>query len=257
MPWPRSADDFLALSHQQRTDVLLDALVDASEGQRGKNLLKSAITDWFPELIGLAPPPAGGFEPVQTKRHQAEDALEDAFAALMARGDIRAAQHGRTFCEITAQGKQRLASASLPNARRVTFAVGALVVVELHKALRVRGIDDLFRQGKFETALRDGATFLEDAIRTLGGYTSKEVGVGLCNKAFSSTGTLRDTTIHPAEADGWQQSFAGFFGVVRNRVGHRDFQYPSDKEALQHLMQLDRLTERLAELAALNGNQLT
>jgi hypothetical protein len=37
----------------------------------------------------------------------------------------------------------------------------------------------------------------------------------------------------------------GFFGAIRNQVGHQDFKHASDKEAFQALMLLDYLTEKL------------
>ncbi len=144
----------------------------------------------------------------------------------------------------------------MPDARRITFGRGALEHVELHPALQGQGIDDLFRQGRYETALRDGSTYLEDAIRTLGCFTNADVGTKLCGKAFSATGPLADNRLVAGERDGWQQLYTGYFGAVRNKVAHRSFKYATDKEAFAHLMQLDLLVVQLAATAHRLGQQL-
>ena len=172
-------------------------------------------------------------------------------------GDIREdPRSGRTFCQVTRKGRDRLQATTMPNARRVTFARHALGAIQLHPALRARSIDALFRQGKYETALRDGSTYLEDAIRALGGFQNNEVGTRLCGRAFSANGPLADPNLVAGERDGWQQLYTAFFGVVRNAVAHRDFQYASDKEAFGHLVQLDLLVEQLDATAARLGKQL-
>ena len=131
----------------------------------------------------------------------------------------------------------------------MTFARRALEGIELHVALQNRQVDAHFQQGKFETALRDGSTFLEDAVRSLAGLPSNLVGVKVMTTAFGAGGALWDSNMAGGEADGLRNLFAGFVGVIRNQLAHRDSKMPSHKEAFQALMLLDYLTEKLDEAA--------
>lgn len=219
MPLPSSAADYLALDHEQQADALLEALATCSDGDRGRNLINYLTQDgWFPGLVGFGGLPAGGFGPMQTERRAVTEALEEAYASLETGGDIRPDPgSGKTFCQVTGRGRARLQATTMPSARRVTFGRRVLEHVQLHSALQARDVDDFFRQGKYETALRDGSTYLEDAIRTLGGFQNSDVGAELCGKAFSASGPLADLNLVAGERDGWQQLYTGFFGAVRNR----------------------------------------
>jgi uncharacterized protein (TIGR02391 family) len=257
MPLPASAANYLALDQDQQADLLLDGLATCRENERGRNLIHFTLQRWFPALTGIGPMPAGGFGPMQAERRAAIDALEEAYSALESGGYIRAdPRAGKTFCQVTRKGNDRLNAARLPDARRVTFARRILEHVELHPALQAHDVDNLFRQGRYETALRDGSTYLEDAIRTLGGFADADVGTKLCGKAFSAAGPLADPALVSGERDGWQQLYTGYFGAVRNKVAHRTFRYASDKEAFSHLMQLDLLLEQLAVTANRMGTHL-
>jgi Protein of unknown function (Hypoth_ymh) len=139
----------------------------------------------------------------------------------------------------------------------VTFARHAFDGVELHVALRNRQVDAHFRQGKFETALRDGSVFLEDSIRTLANLDSTLVGGRLASAAFADGERLADMTTPAGERKGLLDLFRGFFGAIRNQVAHRDFRYASPKEAFQALMLLDYLTEKLGAAANRNGQRLS
>ncbi len=127
MPLPASAADFLALDHDQQADVVLGALASCAENERGRNLIVFASQRWFPALTGFGPQPASGFGAMQAERHAANEALEEAYAALESGGDIRPdPDSGRTFCQVTRKGHARLQATTMPNARRVTFARRAL-----------------------------------------------------------------------------------------------------------------------------------
>ena len=247
--WPADVDDFLVLDAQQQRNLMLAGLATCSDGQRGENFIIHRLGEWFPDLAGLAPLPADVLAR-QEKRHAADAAMRDAYSALMSEGVIRPdTRSGRTFCEVTATGRAAVAEAALPDGGRITFARRALAGIELHAALRSRGIDSHFMQGKFETALRDGSVFLEDSIRTLSTLPANTVGVKLASKAFSVSGKLTDPGQTPGEQAGLQGLCQGFFGFIRNQVAHQDFRYDSNKEAFQALMLLDYLTERLADAA--------
>jgi len=256
MKWPTDPADFLALDAEQQADVLLTGLADCPEGERGRNFYEARLSEWFYDLVsGVGNPQT--FPRLQQQRHQATEALEDAYSLLETRGLIRPdLNSGTTFCKVTSAGIARLEAGQLVDGARVDFARRALAATELHPALRKRNVAAHFRQGKFETALRDGATFLEDGIRTLGNVDSKLVGVNLVSKAFSDTGSLTDRSVPSGEQAGLQSLYMGFFGRIRNQLAHKDFQYVSHKEAFQTLMLLDYLTEKLGEAAGRLGRQL-
>ena len=127
----------------------------------------------------------------------------------------------------------------------------------LHPALESRQVGTHFRQGKFETALRDGSVFLEDSIRQVSGLGAGLVGVSLAAKAFATSGPLADPSRQPSEQAGLQQLFTGYVGFVRNQVSHKDFKYEDHKEAFQALMLLDFLVEKLDDAAMRIGKPLS
>jgi hypothetical protein len=173
--WPTDPQDMLAMDAEQRADWLLSELARVRENERGENLILFRLQSWFPELQNFGPSPAG-LDAMRARRDEAEEAMRDAYQALMTRGHIAPSpRDGRSFCRITQAGRDHLAALAAPEQDRISFARRALTVA-LHPALQRRHADTHFQQGKFETALRDGATFLEDAIRTLSGLPSSALG---------------------------------------------------------------------------------
>lgn len=249
MAWPSRPTDFLILDPEQQADLLLAGLLNCRENERGRNFILFRLNEWFSDLTSGMGAPAT-FPKLQAQRQQAMDALEDAYALLESRALIRSdPRSGKSFCQITAVGKAQIDAAHLPDAARVTFARRALDGLMLHPALCNRHVDTHFLQGKFETALRDGSTFLEDWIRTLSGLYVKLVGVKLASKAFSTASRLTDPNISAGEQVAAQHLYMGYFGGIRNQVAHRDFRYSSDNEAFQALMLLDYLTQKLEKAA--------
>lgn len=244
--WPDNVEEFLVLDADQQEDLLLAGLYTATDGERGQNFIHARLADWFPDLAQLAPLRAD-VPARKRQRQEAKDALFDAYFGLESEGSIRPDRDaGSTFCRVTKKGEARVKAAELPDAARVTFAGRALDGVDLHVALQNRQVDAHFRQGKFETALRDDSTFLEDAVRNLAGpQTAKLVGVNLMTTAFGASGALRDPSLKPGEADGLRNLYSGYFGMIRNQIAHKDFKFASHKEPLQALMLLDYLSEKL------------
>ncbi len=249
--------EFLGLDAEQQADLLLAGLGNCRENECGRNFLIFQLHEWFPEgIYGSVVRQSGARASV--RREDAEDALDDAYARLERQGFIRAnPRAGTTFCKLTDEGRAHLEAPMQPDAARVAFAHRVLEAIVLHPALESRQVGAHFRQGKFETALRDGSTFLEDSIRNLSSLDPRLVGVGLASKAFAQSGPLADPSLQASEQSGLQQLYVGYFGMVRNRVSHRDFKYAEPKEAFQALMQLDYLTEKLSLVAQKHGKQLT
>jgi Protein of unknown function (Hypoth_ymh) len=140
---------------------------------------------------------------------------------------------GGSFCEITEEGERKLAAASGNDPDRVAFAARALTV-DLHQALRNRHVDSHFRNGRFETALRDSSAFIEAEILRLSGLPAGTIGVQLAEQAFAaSKGKLADPGVQPGQATGLQRLFMGYFGAVRNLMAHTEFRYADPKEAFR------------------------
>jgi len=256
MALPIDPAEFLDLDVEQQADLLLAGLADCRENECGRNFLLFQLQAWYPE-VGYALGTTAISMEGRPRRDGVEDALEDAYARLESRGLIRPnPRAGNTFCKLTAEGEAHLGVAQQPDAARIGFAHKALEAIDLHPALEKRQVGAHFRQGKFETALRDGSTFLEDSIRSISGLDSRLVGVNLVSKAFAPSGPLADPGMQPAEQTGLQQLYMGFFGAIRNVVSHKDFRYAEPKEAFQALMQLDYLSERLGTATGRLGKTL-
>jgi hypothetical protein len=254
--FPADPDDFLNLDFEQQVDLLLAELAAASDGQRGTNLILSQLEFWFRDLTsGVGSPRAIGV--LKPKREETEARLRDAYAMLESRALIRPDPRQRAFCEITAAGEAHLKAQALPDMARVSFARRALDAFSLHPALQAQEVESHFLQGRFETALRDGSTYLEDAIRTVSGLAPRLAGVKLASKAFAPGGPLADPNRQAAEQTGLQQLFTGYVGAVRNLLGHQNFRYTENKKALHQLMLLDLLVGELAEAAARLNKTLT
>ncbi|HET7484311.1 MAG TPA: hypothetical protein VFJ64_02935 [Solirubrobacterales bacterium] len=192
MSLPDDPAEFLNLDAEQRADLLLSGLADCAENECGRNFLLFQLQAWFPEIghgIGMGVTVTTANQ--RPNRNAVEDALEDAYARLESQGLIRPnPRAGGTFCKLTPEGEAHVRAAQQPDAARIAFAHKALSGIILHPALEKRQVGSHFRQGKFETALRDGSTFLEDSIRRVSELDSRLVGVNLASKAFAPTGPL-------------------------------------------------------------------
>jgi hypothetical protein len=225
-------DRLLALDVEGASAWLLGQLAGAPPNERGQNFIYFRLDEWFSGTggFGAVQVRPTGFPLVDTaKRDQVKRLLEDAFGLLMARNLIVSdPSAGSTFCRLTASGEQQAARAAEPDQQRIAFAVNALTV-GLHPALQAINVETHFRQGKFETALRDSATYLEGAIRTLSGLPSTTLGVTLADQAFARHGPLADPIDHSGQQTGLQNLYKGFFGAVRNLLAHNNHRYTDAK----------------------------
>jgi uncharacterized protein (TIGR02391 family) len=252
-------DQLLALDVEGVSAWLLRELANAPPNEQGQNFIHFRLNEWFPGTGGFGPIQIGptGLPLVDiAKRDRVKCLLEDAYGMLMSRNLIVSdPSAGTSFCRLTAAGEQQAARATGPDQQRIAFAVDALRV-ELHPSLRARSVDTHFRQGKFETALRDGATYLEGAIRTLSGLPASTLGVKLADQAFARSGPLTDPSEHQGQQAGLQNLFKGFFGAVRNVIAHHNYRYADSKEALELLLLVDYLTTKLDAAAERLGKTL-
>lgn len=257
---PSIIDEILALDDDALALWLLGELDKAPPIEKGENYIGERLAEWFPgsKAIGAIKQldQTGLALASSTKPDLVERRLKEAYSSLMSRNWIRPdTGSGKRFCELTAQGQAQVAVAPGHDQKRMGF-VAKVLTIDLHPALQARHIDSHFRQGRFETALRDSSAFLEDTIRNLSGLPSNTVGVKLAEQAFAASGPLTDPNEHSGQAAGLQRLFMGFFGAVRNRVAHTQFRYADPTEAFQLLMLVDFLTGKLAEAASRQGKKL-
>ena len=156
--------EFLGLDAEQQADLLLAGLGNCRENECGRNFLIFQLHEWFPEgIYGSVVRQSGARASV---RREDAETLDDAYARLERQGFIRAnPRAGTTFCKLTDEGRAHLEAPMQPDAARVAFATGCWKR-SCSILPRTRQVGAHFRQGKFETALRDGSTFLEDSIET-------------------------------------------------------------------------------------------
>ncbi|MGO9902771.1 MAG: TIGR02391 family protein [Solirubrobacteraceae bacterium] len=261
---PPVVDEILNLDDDGLALWLLRQLDTAPPNERGRNYVSERLAAWFPETKAIGAvqqvdqfgiPKASSTRPALVERK-----LKEAYSLLITRNWIMPdPSSGKVFCDVTSLGRRQLAIVPGSDPDRMGFAAKALSVGDLHPALQARCVDLNFRQGRFETALRDSAAFLEDSIRNLSGLPSNLVGVRLAEQAFAPapSGPLTDPGEHAGEAAGLQRLFMGFFGAVHNRVAHTEFHYQDPKEAFQILMLVDFLTGKLDEAAQRQSKTLT
>jgi uncharacterized protein (TIGR02391 family) len=252
-------DRLLALDVEGASAWLLGQLAGAPPNERGQNFILFRLNEWFPGTGGFGPvqvAPTGSPLGNTAKRDQVKRLLEDAFGMLMTRNLIVSdPSAGSTFCRLTTAGEQQASRAAEPDQQRIAFAANALTV-RLHPTLQALDVETYFRQGKFETALRDSATYLEGAIRTLSGLPSTTLGVTLADQAFARDGPLTDPIDHPGQQTGLQNLYKGFFGAVRNLLAHNNHRYTHAREAFELLLLVDYLTTKLDAAAQRLGRTL-
>ena len=136
--------------------------------------------------------------------------------------------------------------------RRVQAA--AQLNIELHARLRAAAVDATFRAGDTDSAIRDAFADLEDAVRTLCGYTTSDYGVTMMSKAFAKTGPLAGG-IDPQHQVGTQRMFEGAFAVLRNPAGHGPTGLEIS-EAVETVLHADLLMRHLDRIANTMGKSI-
>lgn len=126
--------------------------------------------------------------------------------------------------------------------------------IDLHPRLRAAGVQQTFRGGDIDSAIRDAFVQLEDAVRRLGNFTASDYGVTLMSKAFSKKGPFIGG-MDPMHQVGLQRMFEGAFAVLRNPAGHG----PTDlevEEAVEQVLHADLLMRKLDGIAEGLGKAL-
>jgi hypothetical protein len=125
--------------------------------------------------------------------------------------------------------------------------------IDLHPRLAAAGVQQTFRAGETDNAIRASFACLEDTVRTLSGLTGA-FGVNLMAAAFAKNGTLAPG-MDPREQPGLQKMFEGAFSILRNPAGHGPTGLEIE-EAAEEVLHADLLMRKLAAVAAALGTPL-
>jgi len=104
-----------------------------------------------------------------------------------------------------------------------------------------------FLVGAYDSAVFEAFKEVEIRVRTLGGYSQKDVGVKLMRKAFKpETGSLIDGDQEIGEQQGVCDLFVGAIGSFKNPGSHRDVDFQDPVEVIE-LITLANLLIKIAE----------
>lgn len=191
----------------------------------------------------------------RAERDELKAKLRQAWSWLERQGYVVAdhGQHGGNWKVITATGWE-IARAADVAATLHRVQAAAQLDIELHSRLRAAGVDTTFRAGDTDSAIRDAFADLEDAIRTLAGYSRSAYGVTMMSKAFAKNGPL-GSAVDPQQQVGTQRMFEGAFAVLRNPAGHGPTGL-AVAEAVETVLHADLLMRQLDRIAAKLGQSL-
>jgi uncharacterized protein (TIGR02391 family) len=100
--------------------------------------------------------------------------------------------------------------------------------------------DDVWRalaRGDLSDAVFKSFRAVEEAVREVGGYTARDLGVDLMRKAFNPTkGPLTDMAQQEAEREGLMHLFAGAILSYKNPHSHRTVDLTEPREAQEQLV---------------------
>ena len=126
--------------------------------------------------------------------------------------------------------------------------------IDLHPRLQAAGVQPTFRSGDLDSAIRDAFADLEDAVRTLGAFSTNDFGVNLMTAAFAKNGPLAPG-IDPKHLTGYQRSFEGAFSILRNPAGHGPTGLDVE-EAVEEVLHADLLMRKLDRVAQKLGKTI-
>jgi hypothetical protein len=191
----------------------------------------------------------------RTEREKLKARLRQAWTWLETEGYVVADpnQRGSHFKRLTPEGE---AIANDPDADAALRRVRAAnqLSIDLHPRLRAAGVQQTFRAGDLDSAIRDAFADLEDAVRSLANLTPSDYGVNLMSKAFAKNGPLA-AGIDPRHQVGMQRLFEGAFAILRNPAGHGPTELDVE-EALEEVLHADLLMRKLATIASSLGKTL-
>jgi len=96
----------------------------------------------------------------------------------------------------------------------------------------IKEVRPLFLRGDYGTAVFRAFKEVEVRVRTLGGFSSSDIGVELMQKAFGPTGPLTDEAAPVAEQNRMRELFVGAIGTFKNPSSHRDVDFDDPTEVI-------------------------
>ncbi len=129
---------------------------------------------------------------------------------------------------LTERGKELLAN---EKEFRGFTGVAALPKGMLHPLI-AESVWKALARGDLENAVLEAFRTVEIAVREVGGFAVKDVGVDLMRMAFNSkSGPLTDMSLPDAEREALAHLFAGSIGYYKNPQSHRDARIGSQRRA--------------------------
>lgn len=127
------------------------------------------------------------------------------------------------------------------------FKAASLLPPETLDSKLASKVRPAFLIGDYETAVFNAFREVEIRIRTLGGYSRKDLGVKLMRKAFKpEEGRLIDAEQEVGEQQGIADLFAGAIGSFKNPSSHREVDFQDPVEIVE-LIGLADLLIKIAE----------
>jgi hypothetical protein len=162
-------------------------------------------------------------------------------------------QSSPNWKQLTPEGEAIASDPDADAALRRAKAANQLSI-DLHPRLVAAGVQQTFRAGDLDSAIRDAFADLEHSVRTLAGLTSGDFGVKLMSKAFAKSGPLAPG-INSRQQAGLQKMFEGAFSILRNPAGHGPTGLEVE-EAVEQVLHADLLMRKLDEVATVLGKSL-
>ena len=210
---------------------------------------------WFASAPPVSTSIFGLGEDRRAERDKLKARLHQAWTWLETEGYVVAAPNprGTDFKRLTPEGEVIANDSDADGALRRVRAANQLGI-DLHPRLRAVGVQQTFRSGDLDSAIRDAFADLEDAVRTLSNLTPGDYGVNLMSKAFAKNGPLA-AGIEPGHQVGLQRLFEGAFAILRNPAGHGPTELDVE-EAAEEVLHADLLMRKLARVATSLGKTL-
>ncbi|MBS7698785.1 MULTISPECIES: TIGR02391 family protein [unclassified Chelatococcus] len=210
----------------------VDILIDMEPEELAGVILQALIEDggdvhlhnFVNNLNSLNPP-----YPIARKKEIAQ-AIGAAWSWLSAQGLI--ASTGDQWLYITRRGRSVATKEDFAEYRKASLLPRSL----LHPSISGSAWRNFIR-GNYETAVFEAFKAVEEAVRLVGGYTDRDLGVDLMRKAFHpEEGPLSDRNVLHAERAALSSLFAGAIGSYKNPVSHRTVLLRDTSEAGEMLI---------------------
>jgi uncharacterized protein (TIGR02391 family) len=147
-----------------------------------------------------------------------QNAIVEAWAWMAAQGLVAGKAGGNDWVFVTRRGKRIVDDGAADAYRKAMAMPWHLIHPQINKAAWAS-----FLRGDFQTAVFQAFKEVEVAVREVGGYSDRDIGVDLMRKAFHpSTGPLTDMSLPAAEREGLASLAAGAIGKIARMWSHKN-----------------------------------